>query len=108
MSPPSQPQDPMRLSAEQQQAIREVVHAIAGEGARIMVFGSRLDDARRGGDIDLLIESQRKLCVLDKARLELRLEGRLGLPVDVLVCTLGSPLTPFQRIARDSGVVIQG
>jgi len=98
----------MRLSAEQQQAIREVVHTIAGEGARIMVFGSRLDDARRGGDIDLLIESQRKLSVLDKARLELRLEGRLGLPVDVLVCTRGSPLTPFQRIARDSGVVIQG
>jgi len=98
----------MRLSAEQQQAIREVVLAVAGDGARILVFGSRLDDTRRGGDIDLLVETQKPLGVLDKAKLKLRLQGRLGLPVDVLVCMRGQSLTPFQRIARDSGVAIHG
>lgn len=98
----------MRLSAEQQKAIRDVVLSLAGERARIVVFGSRLDDFGRGGDIDLMIETDRKLGVLDKARIKMQLEGRLGLPVDVLAHMRGKPMTPFQRIAHETGIAIQG
>jgi predicted nucleotidyltransferase len=98
----------MRLTAEQQGIIREIVHSHAGASADIVLFGSRLDDARHGGDVDLLIESDRPLGLLDRARIKLRLEAHLGLPVDVLTVKRGEPLSPFQRIARETGVVIPG
>jgi len=98
----------MRLSVEQQEIIRKVVVSLAGENVRIVVFGSRLDDTKRGGDIDLMIESDCKLGLLGKTRIKMQLEGRLGLPVDVLTCVRGKPMTPFQRIASETGVAIYG
>ncbi|MCK9532901.1 MAG: nucleotidyltransferase domain-containing protein [Gammaproteobacteria bacterium] len=47
---------PMRLSKQQIQAIRELVAQLAGNSAEVRVFGSRLDDHKRGGDLDLLVE----------------------------------------------------
>jgi len=46
----------MRISASEQTAIRQAVHEVAGADARVSVFGSRVDDALRGGDIDLFVE----------------------------------------------------
>lgn len=45
----------MRLSERELAALRESLH---GESyARAYLFGSRVDDRRRGGDIDLLLHS---------------------------------------------------
>jgi len=46
----------MRPTLQQIQAIRAVALKAAGENARIRVFGSRLDDAARGSDLDLMLE----------------------------------------------------
>lgn len=46
----------MRLSPEHQTAIRAVVARECGAAATVRLFGSRLDDSARGGDVDLLIE----------------------------------------------------
>lgn len=46
----------MRLTQEQRHLILAAVHALAGADARVRLFGSRTDDALRGGDIDLLVE----------------------------------------------------
>ena len=40
---------------DQQTAIRTTVAETFGEEANIWLFGSRVDDNKRGGDIDLLI-----------------------------------------------------
>lgn len=45
----------MRLSEREQQAIREIVRR-EDPSAEIYLFGSRLDDDRKGGDIDLYLE----------------------------------------------------
>ncbi len=45
----------MRLSARARQGIREV--GLCHFGVEPRLFGSRLDEARRGGDIDLLIRA---------------------------------------------------
>ena len=45
----------MRLSTDQIQAIRQAATAAFGQGTAVWLFGSRVDDAKKGGDIDLLV-----------------------------------------------------
>ena len=45
----------MRLSDRERHIIRTAAAEVFGPEARVLLFGSRVDDARRGGDIDLLI-----------------------------------------------------
>lgn len=47
----------MRLTQTEQQAIIEAFRARFNDLERIVLFGSRTDDAARGGDIDLLVIS---------------------------------------------------
>jgi len=46
----------MRLTAQERTAIAQAAHAAWQTGTRISLFGSRVDDDARGGDIDLLVE----------------------------------------------------
>ena len=46
----------MRLTDCQIQAIRQLARQVAGSQSRVRVFGSRLDDAAHGGDLDLMLE----------------------------------------------------
>ena len=46
----------MRLTETQIQAIHTTAEELFGVDARVSLFGSRVDDHQRGGDIDLLIE----------------------------------------------------
>lgn len=45
----------MRLSTDQIQAIRQAATVAFGQGTAVWLFGSRVDDAKKGGDIDLLV-----------------------------------------------------
>jgi predicted nucleotidyltransferase len=49
----------MRLTPDQIAAIKQTAHAVLGDGARVILFGSRVDDTKKGGDIDLLFETER-------------------------------------------------
>lgn len=75
----------MRLSKAQVDTILGVCRDVAGEGVRVSVYGSRLDDSRRGGDVDVLLEPSLPLGLMERARIKLRLEERLQLPVDLVV-----------------------
>jgi len=66
----------MRLSQKHRRAIRACV-AAADPEAEVMLFGSRLRDDLRGGDIDLLIRS-RKIGFMERLRLKLALKNVLG------------------------------
>ena len=46
----------MRLTDYQIQTIRQLARQVAGSQSRVRVFGSRLDDAAHGGDLDLMLE----------------------------------------------------
>lgn len=45
----------MRLSPRQIALLRSSVHRRFGASARVWVFGSRVDDAARGGDYDFMV-----------------------------------------------------
>jgi len=88
----------MRISPEQSSLILHTVAEQAGPGVRVMLFGSRTDDTRRGGDVDLLIESQPPISGRQRIDIQTRLEEALCLPVDIVVP--GAKPTAFQLLAR--------
>lgn len=45
----------MRITDYQRQVILESSLEVFGDEAEVRLFGSRLDDSKRGGDIDLLV-----------------------------------------------------
>jgi len=59
----------MRLTRDQITAILNTATGIGGRDADVLLFGSRLDDSARGGDVDLVIETDTGLSVLERARI---------------------------------------
>ncbi|MEB3198158.1 MAG: nucleotidyltransferase domain-containing protein [Candidatus Sericytochromatia bacterium] len=97
----------MRLTSEQIEKIRGVADAVLGPEARVTLFGSRVDDARRGGDIDLLFETDARveqraevICLLH-ARLLKALGDRR---IDVLLRDANTPPAAVFEVAHRTGV----
>lgn len=97
----------MRLTPAQINAITQTVSRFTGGTAEIFLFGSRLDDRARGGDVDLLIETATPLALIERARIKMELETLVNLPVDIVSQVRDSAPTPFQRIARASAVRLE-
>lgn len=96
----------MRLTRTQQRLIVRTVAHVLGSGARVWLFGSRLRDEARGGDLDLLIEGEDQPTLMQRARIKLALESALSMPVDIVAIRRGAAPTAFQRIALATGVQI--
>lgn len=97
----------MRLTAEQIQAIRAGVADVAGQGARVWLFGSRVHDQARGGDVDLMLELD--VPVSEPAQLAARLSARVsramyGRKVDVVVKAPNLMHLPIHSVALQEGV----
>ena len=92
----------MRLSSEEVMLLKSTLKGL-DEKAELYLFGSRVDDNKRGGDIDLLIVSS----MFDKAAkraFRLAFFERFGeQKLDVLVDD-GSFLEPFHKIAFERGM----
>jgi len=77
----------LRLSEKEIKLIKYKVKSIFGE-AVVYLFGSRLDDSKRGGDIDLYVVTQTNENLFSKKRkLKMTLEDLLYKPIDVIVST---------------------
>jgi len=93
----------MRLSPSQQQCIREATEQFFGPEAKVWLFGSRVDDQRRGGDVDLYVETAPIDSVLTSLRCKMAIEDGLDLPVDLLVNDQDID-KPIYAIAKKTGV----
>jgi len=70
----------MRLTEEQVEIIRQGVIKYFGEKSVVYLFGSRVDDTKKGGDIDLLVEADysSEEMFLKKINLLTELQMKLG------------------------------
>ncbi len=97
----------VRLTPHQQETIRQTVLAVAGAGASVRLFGLRVDDRLRGGDIDLLVELDHPVSqpVLISARLAAQLQRALGEQrIDVIIAAPNVVEQPIHRVARAQSV----
>jgi predicted nucleotidyltransferase len=86
----------MRLSAAERRAIESASREALPAGTRVLLFGSRVDDSRRGGDIDLLVELPAPLSADDIVERRTRFTARLyrlleERRIDVLMTQRGQP-----------------
>jgi predicted nucleotidyltransferase len=99
----------MRLTDSQIDAIRRLVIEVAGDRARVRVFGSRLDDAARGGDLDLMLELPEPVDnpALIAARLAAKVSRSMfGRRVDVLLSAPNLMRLPIHDIAFNEGQLL--
>lgn len=91
----------MRLKDFEKNAIVSTVKCLDPD-AIVYLFGSRVDDTKKGGDIDLLVMSAR-LTSDDKRTIKMKLYDLLGeQKIDLLIAANDSD--PFVKLALNSGV----
>jgi len=99
----------MRITEQQKQDILTVIAISAGDAAQVKLFGSRVDDTKKGGDIDLLItlpdvvEHPAQLAAKISAQLIRLFHGR---KVDVLLSAPNLKDLPIHAIALQNGITL--
>ena len=75
----------MRLSKEEIASIKKIITDVFGK-VTIYLFGSRLEENKKGGDIDLFVVAEDKDSLVEKKVKALsKLERELHKPVDIVV-----------------------
>lgn len=97
----------MRLRPHEVTAIKAAAVEAFGPTATVRLFGSRLRDDLRGGDVDLHLEVDEAPDLPTRSRLALALEKAVdGRKVDMVFSIRGGVLRGFERIAYRDGVVL--
>jgi len=99
----------MRLTQQQIDAIKQTAADVMGGPVQVLLFGSRTDESRRGGDIDLYIAQPALPQALQpevKLRLLVKLKQKIGdQRIDVVFAPAqGQTACPIQTIAQQTGI----
>lgn len=99
----------MRLTNEQVMTIKNVIRSNFGKSAKLILFGSRRDDNKRGGDIDLLVEANlnQEEMFMKKITALGQLQRALGeQKIDLLTVnpTSSEKVADVVQIAREQGL----
>ncbi len=106
-------ENPMRITSEQIKVFETYAHRYFGEGAGLWLFGSRVDDRKKGGDYDFLVEttlSDTDEIIERKIALLLELQGTAQFEdekIDIIVKRRNSTFDmPIYHAAMHEGVRI--
>jgi len=99
----------MRLSKSEINIIKRVACEVWGAKTMIYLFGSRTDDSKKGGDIDLFVDLQTeqdpKKIMLQKAEFLGKLDILMGeQKIDLLIRTHFNYYLPIIKTAQLNGV----
>lgn len=98
----------MRLSEQEVTSIVDSVKLHFSSSAKVWLFGSRCDDNKRGGDIDLYLEGRDIDSPLHKRiLLKIALQDLLGeQKIDLVYHDLSLPIQPIHEIAKKEGILL--
>lgn len=95
----------MRLRQDEISAIKSAVEEIL-PGAQVYLFGSRVDDSKKGGDIDLLIVTNEKVGFKEQAKIDWMLQQKLGEQKIDIVYQIEGHFTTFGQLAKLKSVAL--
>jgi len=99
----------MRLTTQQKTIIKRVALELCSADASVFLFGSRLDDHKKGGDIDLLIQVEHEVTnpALLAAQIQAKVMRQIGeQKIDVLLMAPNLTRLPIHDIALNQGVLL--
>ena len=96
----------MRVSKEEIRIIKEVILKYI-EDARIFLFGSRVDDNKRGGDIDIFVKTNKIISLQKQIEIltEIEMNGILR-KVDLLLQMPNSKDRAIFKTAQKEGIAL--
>jgi hypothetical protein len=97
----------MRLDPKAIEIITSRTKSVIGEDIAIWLFGSRVDDQLKGGDIDLLIEVNHKFenRVAVACQINAKIQIALGAQrLDIIVKDVDTESLPIHEIAKKNGI----
>jgi uncharacterized protein len=93
----------MRLSDPERKTIVSAVRRYDAQ-AQVFLFGSRVDDAKKGGDIDLMVRST-SIGPAERRRIRRTICDAIGeQKIDILV--VADLASPMARAAQSSGILL--
>ena len=101
----------MRITPFESNVIKSKAFEVWGDDISIILFGSRVDDEKKGGDIDLYIEIPKsmspKVIMKKKALFLTLLQLNLGnQKIDLVIKTHNSPINQIMNTAKQTGIAL--
>jgi len=97
----------MRIKEEYIDVIKQLSEKYFGKDSKIYLFGSRSDDTKKGGDIDLYIETSISEKIFErKIKMLVELQKLLGEQKIDLVINNFSYNKIIYQVARDEGILL--
>ncbi len=100
----------MRLSDFQRQIILKSAAQNFGQETQVWLFGSRVNDEAKGGDIDLYIEPQTQIpsdLIVAKLHFLKELHKKIGeQKIDIVLRRTNADELPIYRIAKQTGILL--
>ena len=95
----------MRITEFEKNTIKNLAHVFYGNEAKVTLFGSRVDDAQKGGDIDIFIETTLNKGIETKLNFLVQLENIIGeQKIDLVVKSPNTIDKPIFKIAKETGI----
>jgi predicted nucleotidyltransferase len=95
----------MRLTPQQIELLKHKIQAYLPE-SHIYLFGSRVDDMKKGGDIDILVLANRVLSFQEKFAVKLAFYQQFGEQKIDIVSLTHADETVFKQIALLDAVLL--
>ncbi|MDP2208325.1 MAG: nucleotidyltransferase domain-containing protein [Bacteroidota bacterium] len=95
----------MRLLKKEIEIVKSVILGLIPD-AEVYIFGSKIYDIAKGGDIDILVISENEIPVENILTIKVLLKENLGDQKIDLVCQKADNLSPFAELIKMEGVHI--